>query len=606
MKLSKRNLVKRITLLVAAGSLAVTGQTWAAEPEYQLDQVTVTATRVAQPVTAVAADVTVITAEQIEAKGAKTLADALDGVPGVLVSRRGGAGDNAIPYILGSERVVVLMDGKRLNLPQGVGRGASNVDINNILIAGNIEKIEVVRGGGSALYGADAIGGVINIVTRQGSGPNKTTVTTEYGTYNSKLWSLANQGSDNGFHWFITAMQDKSEGHRTNSDIDSKNATLRLDKDLSDKESLSLTYEYLESAGGNPGTIDGSWWPGRNDYLKNSYSFAYNKKHGQGTQIVRFYDNQQDRTYVTGGTTYHYLNKVKALEYQDSLQINARNYLTWGAEWRKEQVVTNDYIGNTSPEQTNKAVFVQNQYSFNDQTSATLGVRYDNNSTYGSNLLPKVGLSHQADKNTTYFASWGKVFKAPKFDDLYTPVDPVWGGGDPNLKPETGWTGELGVKKKLDSRSEATVSLFRRELNDAIDWVFVPPVKYEVQNIHRLSTTGITVSYGTKLTSAVSMNVGYSYMDSRDENRAQKAPYHTFHAGFSLKSGKFNQTLQARYMSEYTVSGRVVADTMMNYAFTADKSAYVKISNIFDKQYQDVVGYPAPGRMITIGLKQTF
>lgn len=609
MKVSKKELARKVAL-VALGSLILSGQAYAAEePEFQLEQVTVTATRTPQKIASVAADVTVITAEQIEQKGARNLADALDGVPGVLVSRRGGTGDVAVPYIYGSDRVVVMVDGKRINIPQGVGRGSSSVNLNNIVVADNIEKIEVVRGGGSALYGADAVGGVINIVTKKGNGETKTAVSTEFGTHNTQVFSLTSQGEEKGTHWFFSALQDKSDGNRVNSDHDTKNAALRLDRDLNARENLTFTYDYFDSKGGNPGSTDGGWLPGRNNYIDNSFSLAYSAKHEGGTSIIKFYDKKQDRDYTVLSalpSRYEYTNKVRAIDYQDSKQANESNYLTWGAEYRQEQVITADYGANNAPKQNNKALYIQNQYKFNSQTNATIGLRYDNNSAFGSNLLPKVSVAHQADTDTTLFASWGKVFKAPKFDDLYTPYDPAWGGGNPNLKPETGWTAEVGAKKKIGDKSEATISLFKRELDDAIDWAEVSPWVWQVENIDHLSAIGVNATYATKLSSAVNADFGYTYLDSHDEKGARKAPYHSFNLGLNIKSGKLNQTVQGRYISEYTVAGRVIIDSVAKYKLNESREVYLKVNNIFDKQYEEVRAYPAPGRTFTLGLKQTF
>ncbi|EAX48010.1 TonB-dependent receptor [Thermosinus carboxydivorans Nor1] len=597
-----KSLVKRIASTLAMGTLLLVNPVQAAEdPVFQLDQITVTAARVPQTVATAPGDVTVITGEQLEQKGARNLAEALEGVPGVVVLRNGGPGELAIPYILGTDRIVVLIDGKRMNLPQGIGSGAGGINLNNILLSDNIEKIEIVRGGGSVLYGADAVGGVVNIITKRGTGNVKTIVNSGFGSDATSRFNLSNQGSEKGWHWYITGLKEATEGQRPNSDYRGKNATLRLDRELNETEGLSFTYDYYGSHSGNPGNYLGSM-QGINDYLRHNWSIGYSDKHGDGERVVRFYNNEHERTYyaLPGMDKYFYKNKVRAIEYQDSAQIDYKNYLTWGSEWRKEVVSTAVYAPDTVRDRIIKAIYLQDQYKLNGRTSATMGMRYDDNSQYGAKWLPKIALAYKADNSTNYFANWGKVFKAPKFDDLYN-----W-GGDPDLKPETGWTSEVGVKKRLAVDSEVTFSLFKRDLIDAIDWKQVGPDDWKVQNVHHLTTKGATLSFATKLTQAVSANIGYTYLDSRDENNNQQVPYNTFNLGIRLQQGKFSQEIYGKYVSKTSdVSSYFVWNTTFNYTMTKGQSLYLTISNLFNKHYQEVPGYPAQERAIFLGIKQS-
>lgn len=605
MNQGKKSLAKRIASTLAVGTLLMAGPVYAAEePVFQLDQITVTAARIPQTVASTPGDVTVITGEQLEQKGARNLADALEGVPGVVVARSGGPGEIAIPYILGTDRVVVMIDGKRINIPQGIGTGSGGVNLSNILLPDNIEKIEIVRGGGSVLYGADAVGGVINIITKRGSDNVKTVIKSGFGTDATHRFDLSHQGSQNGWHWYVTGLKEATEGQRPNSDYRGKNATLRLDRDLNKAEGLSFTYDYYGSHSGNPGDYKGSM-QGINDYLRHNWSIGYTNKHEDGERTIRYYSNEQDRTYyaLPGWSKYFYENKVRAIEYQDSTQVDRENYLTWGTEWRKEEVSTTDYAPDTVRDRIVKAVYVQDQYKLNNYASATIGMRYDDNSQYGDKFLPKIALAYKADDSTNYFASWGKVFKAPKFDDLYA----AW-GGDPNLKPETGWTAEVGMKKRLDKESELTLSLFKRDLTDAIDWKWVGPEdwNWEAQNLHRLISKGATLSYATNLIEGVSANVGYTYLDSRDENNNQQAPYNTFNLGLRLQQGKYSQEINGKYVSKLNgVSSYFVWNTTLNYAMTKEQSIYLTVNNLFNKRYQEVAGYPAQERTIFLGIKQS-
>jgi len=604
--------------LAVSTLLSPTVITYAAEQEeFGFDQVVVTANRVPQTVASTPADVTVVTAQQIAEKGARNLADALEGVPGVVIAKNGGPGEMAVPYILGTDRVVVLMDGKRINIPQGIGSGSGGVNLSTILVGDNIARIEVVRGGNSVLYGADAVGGVINIVTRKGAGMAKTQVDVGGGSNSTSKIGISHQGAENGWHWYVTGTQDNTDGQRPLSDYKGKNSTFRLDKDLSKNETLSMDFDYYSSHAHTPGNTTGTWAPTIEDYLRHDWSIAYSDKHANGEKTIRFYNNQQERTSVIPSyfSQYFYKNNVRALEYQDSAKVNERNDVTWGGEWRKETVTTADYGMTPSRDRLVNAVYLQDRYKINERTSSIVGMRYDHSDQYGTNWLPKVSIIHTVDKKTSYFVNWDKVFKAPKFDDLYTPFDVRWGGGDPNLKPETGWSAETGIKKQLSKESEMTVSLFKRELNDAIKWV-ASGNQYNAKNIDHLTDQGATLAFATRISPVLFANASYTYIDSRDQNNRQQSPHNTFNLGLNLQQGKFTQNISGRYVdAQYTyndfsqsfdrTSSYFVWNTTLNYSMTKDQSVYLTVTNLFDKKYQTVKDYPAQERSIFVGIKQS-
>ena len=602
----------KVLVTLTACTLLYTSQAWAAEELFQLDQVTVTADRITQKVSGTASNVTVITGAELQTKGARTLAEALTGHSGVNVQSYGGGGEKAIPYILGTDRVVVLVDGKRLNLPQGIGVGAGGVDLNTVSLGDNIERIEVVHGGASTLYGADAVGGVINIITKKGSDSTKTTATIAGGSYGGRYYAFHTGGQEKNTHWQFSASQDSADGQRSNSAYKGKSASVRLDQDLAAGESLTFTYDYYGSHAGMPGSLA---WPSPNDFqdtLRRNWSVGYTKNHADGSRVIRYYDNDQIYTGENFGSFRHH-NTVRAFEYQDSTRLNAANLLTWGGEWRKDKVVST-IEGNATRDGITKAAFIQNQHSFNDAAKMTVGLRRDNNSLYGTHWLPQASYLYQLTADTSYFANWAKVFKAPKFDDLYS--DDGWGStGNPNLKPEAGWTAETGIKAKVSSASEMMLTIFKRDLTDAIRWLPEDPANpfspYHPQNIDRLQTTGVNASLTTRLSSATTADFGYTYMDSRDQNdRNIGDPYHSFHAGLQIRSGKLAQGIYGIYTGQTgtatsQVASRFVMNTNTTYNITKDTAIFLKINNLFDRQYQDVKHYPANGRTIMVGVKQT-
>ncbi len=598
---------KKIIISLALSAFVGTSPVWAAsDTEFQLDQITVTADRISQSVSQTPANVTVITAGQLQDKGARNLTEALSGVSGVTVKNFGSNGEKALPSILGSDRIIVLIDGKRMNLPQGNGYGASAVDLNSFLIGDNVDRIEVVRGGASALYGADAVGGVINIITKQGASAKNATVTTAIGNYGSRNYSLATGGQEKKTSWHLSALQDESEGQRPNSAYKNQNLSLRLDQKLTNSKNLTMTYDYYDSHAGLPGQLPGTV-SDYQDILRRNWSTAYTRAHTDGNQTLRYYDNVQTYSGDEFGSVFRHRNTLRSVEYSDSTRLHPANLLTWGGEWRKEQVESTTE-GNTPHSGTTKALFMQSQINLTKAADLTLGLRYDNNSIYGTHWLPKAAYLHRAGDRVSYFANWGKVFRAPNFDDLY--ADYGYGyTGNPNLKPESGWTAEVGVKSKLSKTQEGTLSVFKRNLSDAIDWSEDKKSgKWMPMNINQLNTIGLNANLTSKLSGATTLDLGYTYLDSRDQNGAVTGdPRHTFHIGLNAKSGKLTQSIVGTYQGENgtnQVGSRFVVNAHSNYKAGKDTTVFLTINNLFNRQYEAVKGYPAGGLSFLIGVKQ--
>lgn len=606
--LKNERLKKSITIALTAGILCSANSVFAEEEvEFQMGQITVTGQRITQTVADTPSNVTIVTNQELENKGAHTLADALTGVNGVTIQNFGGPGEKSIPYILGSDRVVVLIDGKRMNLPQGIGTGSGGVDLNTIMLGDNIDRIEIVHGGASVLYGADAVGGVINIITKKGQ-KAQTTTNVGAGNHGARYYALSTSGQDKDTHWQISGTQNSGDGPRTNSAYKDKNVSFRLDQDLSKSEAINFTYDYFGSHAGIPGSLS---YPSLHDYqdiLRHDWSIGYSKEHGDGNRILRYYNNDQVYSGLNSGNFYHH-NTVRTIEYQDSIRLDKANLLTWGGEYRKDKVISTGE-GNSLHEDTTRALYLQDKYSFNPAANMTVGLRRDDNDLYGTHWLPQVAYLYQANDHTSYFANWSKIFKAPKFDDLYG--DDGYGDtGNPNLKAETGWTAETGVKLKVNAVSEAMLSVFKRNITDAIRWVEDSNYTFHPLNLDRYTATGVNASFTTKLSPVITTDIGYTYLDSRDGNDHYVGdPRNTFHIGFIYHEGKLLRSLYGIYQDKSgttygQVSGRFIVNSHTEFNCDQETSLYLTVNNLFDKKYQEVNGYPANGRTVLFGIKHT-
>ncbi|MDU2066805.1 MAG: TonB-dependent receptor plug domain-containing protein, partial [Sporomusaceae bacterium] len=390
------------TIISSAILAQTTGFSWAAEAnDYSLDQVEVTANRMPVKVAETAANVSVITHADIEKNHYRDLGEALQQVTGVIVTKQGSAGSEQYVSLNGDPHVVIMIDGRRMNLRKlpGAFGGRATFDMSSFPSLTMIDKIEVVKGAASALYGSDATGGVINIITRKGS-KSESTLDINTGSWGTRNYTYTNQGAEQGWSWFLTAgksnqdhfaYKDSISGQTKtmeNSAFDQKNLTFRLDKDLDSDHSLTLNFEHMNNHKGQPYMAAGRTLWGASlhypyDYLNtvtNNWAITYNTKKDQlADSYVRIYQNYYSynmNQYVgSKWSASKYNNNQQGLEWKDGWQLGDNQTLVGGAEWIKTKVDYPGYFTNKSID--NKAVYLEDRVALSDKWTFTPGVRYD-------------------------------------------------------------------------------------------------------------------------------------------------------------------------------------------------------------------------------------
>ncbi|EIW19098.1 vitamin B12 transporter [Pelosinus fermentans] len=618
-------------------SLPVSGA-YATESEetesYSFDQLVVTANRVPTKLSEVAANVTVITKGQIEKGNYHNVGEVLQHIPGVQIGSNGTPGSISAAFINGSEQVVVMIDGRRMNLPNGIGGfGMATSNLTGLIGIENIERIEIVKSGRSALYGADAVGGVINIITKKGE-KNQTTVKIAGGNWNGDNYTLINEGKEGNLSWFFTAdkrqMGDYSDGNNklyryTGSDQEAY--TLRLDQKINNGN-LSFTYENFDHQ--NEAKVKNKY----ENTNQHNWDFTYTENLSTKTDYqIKFYQNANHRVGLGDNTWERYDHDVrtKGFNYQLNSKIDEQNMLTAGIDWRKDEIESSDY---KSKDSTVKAIYLQDRWNITNKFSILPGLRYDNSDTYGNKTTPQLGANYKQSDRTTYYASWGKVFQTPRFDDLYWPssVDPAdsyYPGspethydGNPALKPETGWSAEIGVNHKFDNTLEGNFSAFTRRLNDAIAWKNVstnPAIEYWTpSNVDKQKADGFELQLTKQLTSKIKTSIGYNYLHVRNKTqydsdfvRDKNIADETWNIGMSYSSKKINADIRGtavmgRTNSEFIEKSYWLWDANLNYKLDKSNTAFLTVNNILDKYYDTAAGKPCGGRNYMIGLKTIF
>lgn len=632
-KIQKLRNAVMVSLL--AGTTVVWGGTvFAAEDlqEFALDDMVVTATRTESKMVDVPVNATVISAEKIADRHYLDVADALKDVPGATVIDSGEGADEKKIILNGDERVLVLVNGRRVNFDVGTMSRAS-YDLNQIPDVSLIERIEVVKGHGGALYGSDAVGGVVNIITKK-MDHSYGKVSMGFGSQQARD-AKAMYTIKEGKTGVMVAASKYKQGYYKYKDV-ADNSTKRWPGDTkfeNEKVSLKLAQELTETSNLEFG-YDFSKYSGISQYSVTSPGPSLIDK--KTNNIYMKYDwlmNDTDQGYLqVYRNKYEYDNfgkideKVTGFEAQQAISTAENNKLVVGASYRSSHV--NAVTGSYNDKINNKALFVSDQWEFAPNWTLDAGVRYDKHSTAGSKTTWSAGLNKKFDENSHAYFNWGQVFKAPTLDDLYYYNDSKYESyGNPNLKPEKGDTWTIGYGTKIADKTSINISYFQSKLEDAIDW----DTTYSdngsvsiVRNVDKQKKNGMEVSVGHELNDNWNLEASYTYI--RVKNNDQGSGYvrdanyipNMYRFGVRYHDDLWNADLFLRGgsgadKSAYVDSKYMTLDMSVAYKATKDLSFYAKGYNLFNKAYAESAGidggtykYPAQGRRFIIGAEYTF
>lgn len=661
---SLRNAV--MVSLLAGTTVVWGGTTFAAEnlQEFALEDMVVTATRTESKMVDVPVNTTVISAEKIADRHYLDVADALKDVPGANVLDTGKGAYEKTLVLNGDERVLVLVDGRRVNNEMGsTSGGRASFDFNQLPDVSLVERIEVVKGHGGALYGSDAVGGVVNIITKKmdhsygkvsiGFGSNQARDAKAMYTIKEGKTGVMVAASKykQGYYKYKDVADGDTKRWAAPSNYNNEKVSLKLAQELTDKTALTVGYDYSKFDGFSPAKA------------KNPSLNATNKK---TTNIYAKYDwtvNESDDGYLQ---VYHnkldYYNQggMEAKDYgfdaQQSLTISENNKLVFGTSYRKSKA-TNYKSYADGGDINNVALFISDFWEFSPTWSLNAEARYDKHSKAGSKTTFSAGLNKKFDENSHAYFNWGQVFKAPNIDNLYYNTNEVYDPypgrlgskiiykGNPDLKPEKGETWTLGYGTKINNKTSIDISYFQSNLNDAIDWKqtnYIDPTDPdymvylgEAANIDKQKKNGLELSISHELNDNWNLEASYTYVRVRNDNNDGKGyvrdnnyipnmyrfgvRYHDdlWNADLFLRGGSGADTsgylYYGSYNQKYVDSNYVTLDMSVSYKASKDLSFYAKGYNLLNKAYAESAGavnyaysYPAQGRRFIIGAEYTF
>lgn len=636
-----QSLRNAVMVSLLAGTTVVWGGTaFAAEDlqEFALDDMVVTATRTESKMVDVPVNTTVISAEKIADRHYLDVVDALKDVPGANVLDTGVGAYEKKVVLNGDERVLVLVDGKRVNIDMGTMSRAS-YDLNQMPDVSLIERIEVVKGHGGALYGSDAVGGVINIITKK-MDHSYGKVSMGFGSHqarDAKAMYTIKEGKTGvmvaaskykqGYHEYKDAKTDANKRWPAASTYENEKVSVKLSQELSETSNLELGYDFSKFEGvrsySTKATSASFSNKKTNDFYA-KYDWTVNDK-DQG--FIQLYRNKYD--YYNAGDMYE---TDTGFEAQQNITLSDNNQLVVGASYRKAKALNaTSYTAEKSI--NNKAVFVSDQWEFAPNWTLDAGVRYDKHSTAGSKTTWSAGLNKKFDENSHAYFNWGQVFKAPTLDDLYYySVAEFYGKkyesyGNPNLKPEKGDTWTIGYGTKIADKTSVNISYFQSKLEDAIDWDTTNSDNASVsivRNVDKQKKNGMELSVAHELNDNWDLEASYTYIRVKNNEHGsgyvRDANYipNMYRFGVRYHDDLWNADLFMRGgsgadKSAYVDSKYMTLDMSVAYKATKDLSFYAKGYNLFNKAYAESAGvnggtytYPAQGRRFIIGAEYTF
>jgi len=513
----------------AATALLILSALPAGAEETTREDLVVTANRVETESEKIGSAVTVITAGQIERSQKKTVADILRGVPGLAVSQTGGTGTNTVIRIRGAEsyHTKLIIDGIDMSDPS---KSQPQYEFGNLLTA-DIERIEVVRGPQSLLYGGDAIGGVIAITTRKGNGKPRVTANAEIGSHHTYQAGTSISGSQDRLSYALGLTHFETDGisaasKRTGND---ENDSFTNDT-VNAKLGLALTdFWDVEAAGRfTRAKVDYDDWTTR--AVDDSDSMRTMERSGRlATNLAllegRFrnslaYSLSEAKRDIDNGASFwgsrfsSFDGESQKVEYQGTAKLAPDNHtLVFGAEYKQDSTDQSGIVKDVS----NAGYYADYQFSPMDQLFLTFGGRLDDHQTFGTHKTGRATAAYLVDATATRLhGSYGTGFRAPSLYELYHPTY-----GNTGLKPEESRGWDFGVEQQvLDGRGAFDVTWFDSRIENMIQWQ-----NNKYINLTSTRARGIEAGGHFDVIENVRLNATYTFtVQSRRHHRPDAGP----------------------------------------------------------------------------------
>ncbi|MFC1539076.1 TonB-dependent receptor [Candidatus Latescibacterota bacterium] len=602
---------------------------------YEIDEVVVTATPVEREVKMVTSTVGIVTEEEIEASNSDYVMDVIGTMPGVYIRRDAIYGRQDITIRgLGSNvrRLQVLVDGR----PEKMSLFGCTVS--QTLPLSNVERIEVVRGPESTLYGTDAMGGVINIITKRSHEPGyHSSALFSYGGYGTMHSLIRHGGKVGDFDYYLTYDRKQSDGHRDNSTYGADFLSMRTGYAFNEMWRVEFSGQFFGDNGDDPGPENAPYINNdKREYMRYSWDTDLIGKWNRSEMLITVYDNEGEHEFdmPTIADYWHSKDKTMGLNARYSREIyqqgDIKNTLTAGYEfqnqWAEPQKNWVSWARDNMPAQFmdfgNYSRSNHDIYTFNEFTKGkwvnTLGIRghWDDHSEKWE-ALPHAGILYLLSHRSSARAKIGKGFRQPRFSELH-----LFPAHDEDLEPERVWSYEVAFNHFFTPRLNININPFYMDVKNMIQTVANknPPPMSINKNSGEYVIKGIEAGIESNPLTHFNLSVNYTYTNIEDGlsdnphvNRVGE-PEHVVDAVARYSIGKVSLSADAEYISGLydsnllaggeikQVDDFIVIGLKCSYLFHKNYGLFLSIANLFNTDYAKIPGYPMPGRTITAGI----
>jgi vitamin B12 transporter len=579
-----------------------------------LDPIVVSASKTEQSLKNVTSNVHIITSQEIEEKHYTTVSEALNSLSGIGLTSNGGLGTTTSVYVRGfdSKRTLVLIDGIRYNDPTGL----NGAPFEHLMIS-DIERIEVIKGAQSGLWGADASAGVINIITKGAQKGVHGTLRGEYGSFNTKKYGAgASYATDtyylkassavvdtNGF----SAQAPKGVDLDTLEDDGYKNRTtsFKAGYTITPTNKVDLAHTIIDAKSQYDGCD--KHYPltctatekANSTVFKSSTKDTFsslNFNHIDSFNEVNLYAKRStfEREY-TGNSRYD--GNVNEYGLISKIPYRTTDFVVVGADYKRFE-----HLNTLNKNYTNKGFFATNSNTFNDTTTLTESIRTDRYDAFKNKTTGKIGIKHHLDQDFYVSSNYGTAYNVPTPYNLYGPF------GSTSITPESTQSFDASIGYK-----GIVLTYFYNTVDDMIDF---DTSKYA--NIVGESTLkGFEAEYKKEVLADALLSLGYTRLSATDKEgidlsrRAKETLKFgvDYYGVDKLHMGIFGEYVGSRYddKAKTKQTGRyTVANVVVNYELSKTVSLYGKIDNVTDKYYQSVDGYATSPRAYYAGMEVSF
>jgi vitamin B12 transporter len=605
---ASRRAVRRVVAVVIVALGLTAAPSHAQIPPSVSEDVVVTATAAPEEIDDVGSAVTVVTREEIERNGWRTVQEVLRSVPGADVAQSGGPGAQTSLFLRGanSTHTLVLVDGVRVNSPFFPGYDFS------LLSTENVERVEIVRGPFSSLYGSESIGGVVQIFTRPAAGKFSGRIVGEAGNADQReATGFASVGSG-VFGIAASARERRDDGDRQNDDWRETSGSLRLEGRFGETR-LALEGSIADGDLGLPGPVgaetpDNRYSP-REERITLPATFQPAVGHSASVMLgwVRsrpafdspFFQSQTDA-------------RTLQARVSDTLTAGVHRVTAFG-DWQRWRVddASNFGVSLDGEDATIWSLGAEDALDLGRGWFVTAGLRYDDHSEFGDVWSPRGTIAWKTGP-WKLRASGGTGFRAPSVGELFYPFS-----GNPDLKPERSTSWDAGADYDLVG-GRLSASVFWTDFRDLIVFNFASGLNV---NVGRARSRGVEISWRQQISSAVAVDAGYTYLDTEDRDTGLELLRRPRHSGFLgatvapvagldisprvVLVGERADVLALETTTRIEAPSYFRFDLYARYRI-GSFAPYLRAQNLTDESYSEVQGFPAPGRRVAGGLEVSF